>query len=91
MRTTILAAGVGCGLMIAGCGASRPTPPAGTDGHSGTVFSGHLEALHLGAVSPADLGTADRTFGLRLLQDECAAAPGDNVVLSPASATLTLG
>ncbi|MBO1755834.1 serpin family protein [Allobranchiibius sp. CTAmp26] len=91
MRGVVLAVGVGCGLLTAGCGEPGPIPPAGKINDAGTVFTGHLEAVHLGAVSPADLGTADRSFGLRLLQDECAAAPKANAVLSPASAAQTLG
>lgn len=91
VRRTLLAVGVGCALSIAGCGEPGPIPPAGRQSFAGKAFEGHLEAVHLGSVSPADLGTADRAFGLRLLQDVCAAAPGRNAVLSPASATQTLG
>ncbi|WP_208052953.1 serpin family protein [Allobranchiibius sp. GilTou38] len=91
VRRTLLAVSVGCALSLAGCGAPGPIPPAGKQGYAGREFKGRLEALHPSAVSPADLGTADRAFGLRLLQDACAAAPTANAVLSPASAAQTLG
>lgn len=81
----------GCGT---GSGATSPTQPPGATGPTGAtpaVYKGHLEALHPGSVSPADLGAADQAFGLRLLHDVCATDPGKNTVLSPASATQALG
>lgn len=81
----LLAVGAGCVLMTASCGSSSST------GVDSTAFNGHLEALHPGSIRPADLGSADQRFGMRLLHDVCTAAPGMNTVLSPASATQALG
>ena len=84
-----VAAGV---VLLAGCGSgSGATSPAHPEGAAPAVFTGHLEPLHPGSVSPADLGADDQAFGLRLLHDVCITDPGQSTVLSPASAAQALG
>ena len=84
-----VAAGV---VVLAGCGSgSGTTRPAHPGGATPAVFTGHLEPLHPGSVTAADLGADDNAFGLRLLHDVCATNPGNNTVLSPASASQALG
>jgi len=79
------------GIPVASSGGSRPTGPAHPANVVPAVFTGYLEPLHPGSVSPADLGADDQAFGLQLLHDVCATDPGKNTVLSPASAAQALG
>jgi len=79
-----VAAGVAAALLAAGCGsAAAPPPPAATFVRG----SARTEP----AVSPRPYATADLQFGLSLLAAACAAEPGQNVVLSPASLASGLG
>lgn len=79
-------------VLLAGCGSgSGGSGPAHPDGSVPVVFTGDLQPLNPGSVSPADLGVDDQAFGLRLLHDVCITDPGQNTVLSPASAAQALG
>lgn len=82
-----LAIGVPVGIG----GGSGPKGPGQSPHLTPVVFTGSVEPLQPGAVSPADLGADDQAFGLRLLHDVCATDPGQNTVLSPASAAQALG
>ena len=73
-------------LSLTACGSASPSHAAG-----GSTFTGHVETVAVGGTTPADLGTDDSAFGLKLLADLCTAAPATNTVLSPASATQALG
>ncbi len=89
MRWSGAVAGVTSLMLLAGCGStSHATSPAGA---APRLFTGHLESLHPGSVTAADLGVADQAFGLRLMHDVCATGPDTNTVLSPASAAQALG
>lgn len=79
------------GIPVGIGGGSGPRGPAQSPHLTPVVFTGSVEPLQPGAVSPADLGADDQAFGLRLLHDVCATEPDRNTVLSPASAAQALG
>jgi serpin B len=69
--------------LLAGCG-SNPASNA-------TVLSGHVEPVHAGTTTAAAIAADNTTFGLALMRRLCAADPGHNETLSPASAAQALG
>src|SRR5690606_19352404 len=52
---------------------------------------GEQRSVQIGELSAADLGTAQRAFGLDLLHASCAERPGENLLISPTSAAEALG
>lgn len=70
---------VGSGLVA--CGG----PPAAE------VHRGEVLAVEAGSITAADVGRSQWLFGMDLLHAVCAQDPGENVLLSPASAAEALG
>ena len=99
MRWGAVAAALALGL--AACGSEmpsddpegsptvRPTDRAAAD--TVASFRGEPATLPLGSLSAKDIGTAQRAFGRDLYAQLCAAEPGSNLAISPASAADALG
>lgn len=91
VASAVVVVALAIGIPVASGGGSGPTGPAHPANVMPVVFTGDLEPLQPGSLSPADLGADDQAFGLQLLHNVCATDPGQNTVLSPASAAQALG
>jgi serpin B len=90
-RAAVAGASIAALVGLAACGSATSSagrPPA-TGG--GTVLVGHVEPLHSGSFTAAQVAAADTAFGFALFAKLCAATPTGNVTLSPASAAQALG
>jgi serpin B len=80
-RTWSRLTALGAAVVLGACGTASAEPD----------LEGKPYAVSAGALAATDVAAAQTAFGLDLLHAVCAAAPGENVLLSPTSAAEALG
>ena len=81
-RTSPFAVVAGTVAVLVACGTAGATPE---------IHHGNALPLPAGALTARDVADAQTAFGVDLLHAVCEQAPGQNVLLSPASAAEALG